>query len=252
MKGKTLLFLWLATSSAGLLFAQPGEASLFLPYIASKALSSNDAEAQGIIDGSNDKIQKGLGYFRRALLNSDDEELVLAAAEYWEDLYTKPQYKNPLVLAYDGVLRAMYGGALEKNVIMKTFHAKKGIKKLKKAMEGILESKDNLAISYVSYLQGRTNTSLPTFFSEFKKEALNNLKKAKKYLDAARKEKLYTDAVLANLYTNIYTTYGKWYTKDENYRKALRYLNMALKKIEDYSPVRARSIEKTIQEIKDL
>lgn len=252
MKGIIFLFLCLAAGNAGLLFAQTGAVSPFLQYISSKALYSNDAEAQGFIDTSSDEALKGLGYFRRALLNSDDEALVLEASEYWENLYTKPRYKNALVLAYDGVLRAMYGGALPRNVIMKTFHAKKGMKKLREAMEEILESKDNLAISYVSFLQGRTHTSLPTFFKEFKKEALDNLKTAKKYLDAARKEKLYEDALLANLYTNIYTTYSIWYTKDKKSKKALRYLYMALKEIEGYSQERTRNIEKMIQEIKDI
>lgn len=252
MKEVFFFTLCLAAASGGQLLAQSERVSSFLPYLNHRALYCSDAEAQEIIDTSSAGISKGLAYFRRALLNSNDETLVLEASEYWTELYSKPQYKNPLVLAYDGVLNSMYGGATTRNVIVKTFHAKKGMKKLRKAMEEILKTEDNIAIFYVSYLQGRTHTSLPTFFSEFQNEALDNLKMAKKYLKAAEKEKQYGKPLIARFYSLLNRTYGRWYAKADEPKKALRYLREALQAIGDHSPEEVITIKKAIQEIENL
>lgn len=232
---------------AGYVFAE-NDIMDYVEYINGDILNASEAEAQDVLQTSTDEIEKGLAYFRIAILNGTDEEKVLAAYEYWAALVPS-HANNAIVLAYTGALDAMYGGALKRNVIRKTKHAKSGVDTLTQAVDMALPTKNNLAISYVYFLRGQTNASLPTFFKEFKKETLNNLKDSEKYLDRAKKEDIYADELIGNLYANIYVAYSQWYEKRKDYDKSVNYLNRALRQVQEHTPGRATEIRKAIADM---
>lgn len=220
----------------------------YIKYIDSHMLTASEADAQDVLQTSTDEIEKGLAYFRIASLNGKDDAKVLEAYEYWAALVSS-HTNNTIVLAYTGALDAMYGGAVKINVIKKTRHAKSGVDTLTRAVKLALPTKNNLAISYVYFLRGRTNASLPKFFREFKKETLNNLKNSEKYLGRAKKEDIYADKLIRNLYANIYVAYSQWYNKHQDYDKSVHYLNKALDQVKEHTPDRAMEIRKAIDDI---
>lgn len=228
-------------------YSQEGDnMSKYIKYIDSPILGYSIDKATQQLSTFDDSIDKGLVYFRVALL-SNEEEKISKALEYWTMLYSKNGQKNPVELAYQGTLEAMYGGVV-KGVTNKIKFAKEGMNKLSLAIEQIQESGDNLAIAYVYFLRGTTHSNMPTFLKEFKKETLNNLKNSVKYLKNSQKEHVYSDELYDALYTNLYNSYGRWYFKSKKYSTAIREYKKALGYIKGNSASNKALIEASLKE----
>lgn len=189
--------------------------------------------AQNNMEDKSYSITRGLLLFWSGFLNMTNEDIVFPVAEYWEELYSRSMYKNPLTLAYYGTVQAMSGGAISApQPIKKTRLAVNGLEKLADAIAQLEQGDDYLALAYVYFLDGMTRASLPSFFKE-KKEAPKRLQSALSNFSKARKQKLYEQDLLYYLVAYVYRAYGEYYVGEGDVKKAVRYFNKSLEYLED-------------------
>lgn len=169
-------------------------------------------------------LRKAFLLFRRGILSAETaycEE----AYDFISKMYDRAEYKEPVILAYKGAIRAAIAGSLtDPNPIPKLELLGEGEKMLNRALEEQLEldKKNHLALGYIYFLRGRTFSSVPVFLPAFK-TAPKNLKQS---LSRYKKVKNLHPTLIANVFYSYglyYLNLGKISLALKNMKKARNY-----------------------------